>query len=248
MPRLLRHCAERNPVAQSGQAKDLRPLSAGSGSPERGVACRVAASWPATASAASTRRSRSAAARWRAAACRRLRPPGSASSSARSRATSAAASARQRLERDLAAEERRGGAGRRPHPACRPAPPARARRGRTEHRRDGCDQQTLQHGAMRNAEVGQGRVVDADPAAQPFEAGAVVARHSQCQFARAAYALHRGVEPERRQKARVGRRMTRTALGGLRDTPYPALSRSSRLRRTPKRSAPGNQGAAGPPG
>ena len=27
MPRLLRHCAERNPVAQSGQAKDLRPLS-----------------------------------------------------------------------------------------------------------------------------------------------------------------------------------------------------------------------------
>jgi hypothetical protein len=27
MPRLLRHGAERNPVAQSGQAKDLRPLS-----------------------------------------------------------------------------------------------------------------------------------------------------------------------------------------------------------------------------
>ncbi|HEX8929631.1 MAG TPA: hypothetical protein VGA45_11995, partial [Actinomycetota bacterium] len=31
MPRLLRHCAERNPVAQSGQAKDLRPLSSDGG-------------------------------------------------------------------------------------------------------------------------------------------------------------------------------------------------------------------------
>jgi hypothetical protein len=66
---------------------------------------------------------------------------------------------------------------------------------------------------MRDAEVGQRRVVHADPAAQPLEADVLAAQ--PVQLAGAAHALHRGVEPECQQDARVGRRMTGVALDRL---------------------------------
>jgi hypothetical protein len=75
-----------------------------------------------------------------------------------------------------------------------------------QHRRETVDQQTLQHGAVRNAELRQRGWVHANPAAQPLETNVLAAQ--PVQLARAPYLLHRGIEPERQQKARVGRRMT----------------------------------------
>jgi hypothetical protein len=97
------------------------------------------------------------------------------------------------LQRRPAAE--RGGPGRGPHPHAVLRHPLERGVAARQHRREAVDQQALQHGAVRDPEVGQGGVVHADPAAQPLEADVLAAQ--PVQLAGAAHAHHRGVEPER---------------------------------------------------
>jgi hypothetical protein len=115
------------------------------------------------------------------------------------------------LQRRPAAE--RGGAGRRPHPHAVLRHPLERGVARLQHRRETVDQQSLQHGAVRDPELGQRGVVHADPAAQPLEADVLAAEPVHC--AGTAHALHCRVEPECQQNARVGRRMAGTALDRL---------------------------------
>ena len=72
---------------------------------------------------------------------------------------------------------------------------------------------------------GQRRVVHADAAAQPLEADVLEAQ--PVQLARAAHALHRGVESQRQQDAWVSRWMPGAALDRLDRVAYSA-DRSSR--------------------
>ena len=112
------------------------------------------------------------------------------------------------LQRRQPAERGRTGRRAHPHPVLRN--PLQLRNPRLEQGRKAVDQQPLQQVAVADPEVAQRLVVDADAATQPLEGDMLGAKTRQ--RAGAADAFDRGVQPQRQQHPRIGRRVSGTSL------------------------------------
>jgi hypothetical protein len=84
---------------------------------------------------------------------------------------------------------------------------------------DALGQERVEEIGLLDPEVGQGVVVDADPATQPAIRVVLVAQAVECP--RRADALQRGVQPERDEDGRIDRGPPRVAL----DRPDPSVER-----------------------
>ena len=155
-----------------------------------------------TASASRTRRSRSAAARYRAL------PP-----DVGWRWWGALQLGPQVAHRRfrLAPERGRPGRAAHSHPILRD--PVQAGHPGTDQDGEAVDQEPFQYLAVADAEVGQRLGIHTDAAAQPLVGDVLIAQPRQ--LAGAANAIGRGIQPQRQQDARVRRRMARSTLHRL---------------------------------